>query len=108
MPNMVTTSNLLKEYILCVLTIKQNKKQLCEVISVLIWLIISQYIHIINHHFAYLKKFMLCNLNICNFCQLNLNKAGEYRTTWPASWETNMQVRKQQLELDMEQQTGSK
>ena len=31
-----------------------------------------------------------------------------YQTTWPASWETYMQVRKQQLELDMEQQTGSK
>ena len=28
--------------------------------------------------------------------------------TWPASWETCMQVRKQQLEPDMEQQTGSK
>ena len=27
---------------------------------------------------------------------------------WPAYWETYMQVRKQQLELDMEQQTGSK
>ena len=26
----------------------------------------------------------------------------------PTSWETCMQVRKQQLELDMEQQTGSK
>ena len=33
---------------------------------------------------------------------------GEYQTTWPASWETYMQARKQQLELDMEQQTGSK
>ena len=32
----------------------------------------------------------------------------EYQTTWPASWETYMQVSKQQLELDMEQQTGSK
>ena len=32
----------------------------------------------------------------------------EYQTTWPASWETCMQVRKQQLELDMEQQTSSK
>ena len=32
----------------------------------------------------------------------------EYQTTWPASWETCMQVRKQQLEVDMEQQTGSK
>ena len=29
-------------------------------------------------------------------------------TTWPASWETYMQIRKQQLELDMAQQTGSK
>ena len=27
---------------------------------------------------------------------------------WPASWEICMQIRKQQLELDMEQQTGSK
>ena len=32
----------------------------------------------------------------------------EYQTIWPDSWETYMQVRKQQLELDMEQQTGSK
>ena len=32
----------------------------------------------------------------------------EYQTTWPASWETCMQVMKQQLELDMKQQTGSK
>ena len=30
-------------------------------------------------------------------------KRWEYQTTWPASWETYMQVRKQQLELDMEQ-----
>ena len=34
-------------------------------------------------------------------------KRWEYQTTWPACWETCMQVRKQQLELDMEQ-TGSK
>ena len=32
----------------------------------------------------------------------------EYQTTWHASWETCMHARKQQLELDMEQQTGSK
>ena len=32
----------------------------------------------------------------------------EYQTTRLASWETCMQVRKQQLELDMDQQTGSK
>ena len=50
------------------------------------------------------------------FCFIHYSKAFdcvdhnklEYQTTWPASWETYMQVRKQQLELDMEQQTGSK
>ena len=35
-------------------------------------------------------------------------KRWEYQTTWPVSWEICMQVRKQQLEPDMEQQTGSK
>ena len=32
----------------------------------------------------------------------------EYQTTWSASWEICMKVKKQELELDMEQQTGSK
>ena len=35
-------------------------------------------------------------------------KRWEYQTPWPASWETCIQVKKHQLELDMEQQTGSK
>ena len=35
-------------------------------------------------------------------------KRQEYQPSLPASWEICMQVRKQQLELDMEQQTGSK
>ena len=35
-------------------------------------------------------------------------KRWEYQTSWPASWEICMQVKKQQLELDMDQQTGSK
>ena len=35
-------------------------------------------------------------------------KRWEYQTTWPASWQICMQVRKQELELDMEQQTVSK
>ena len=35
-------------------------------------------------------------------------KGWEYQITWPASWEICMHVKKQQLELDMEQQTGSK
>ena len=35
-------------------------------------------------------------------------KRWEYQTTWPASWEICTQVRKQQLEEDMEQHSGSK
>ena len=35
-------------------------------------------------------------------------KTWEYQTTSPASWEICTQVRKQQLELDVEQQTGFK
>ena len=35
-----------------------------------------------------------------------LLKRWEYQTTLPASWEICMQVKKQQLELDMEQRTG--
>ena len=35
-------------------------------------------------------------------------KEKEYQTTLPASWATCMQVKKQQLEMDMEKQTGSK
>ena len=51
----------------------------------------------------YAKDFVWITINRGQFW-----KRWEYQTTWPASWETSMQVRKQQLELDMEQQTGSK
>ena len=34
-------------------------------------------------------------------------KRWEYQTTWPASWEIFVQVKKHHLELDVEQQTGS-
>ena len=60
------------------------------------------------------KNIYLCLIDYAkDFVQITINcgkfwKRWEYRTTWPASWETCMQVRKQQLELDMEQQTGSK
>ena len=46
----------------------------------------------------------LWNIPLCG----KFLKRWEYLTTWPASWEICMQVKKQQLELDMEQQTGSK
>ena len=35
-------------------------------------------------------------------------KRWEYQTTWPASWEICIQIKKQQLELDVKQQSGSK
>ena len=38
----------------------------------------------------------------------NSSKRWEYQTTWPASWEICMQVKKQQVEPDMEQWTGCK
>ena len=39
---------------------------------------------------------------------LNILKEMEYQTTLPVCWETCMQVKKQQLQPDMEQQIGSK
>ena len=59
----------------------------------------------------YFCFYWLCqNLWLCGSQQTveNSSRDGHAQTTWPASWETYMQVRKQQLELDMEQQTGSK
>ena len=50
-----------------------------------------------------LKAFVWITTNCGKFW-----KRWEYQTTWPASWETCMQVKKQQLESDMEQWTGSK
>ena len=51
----------------------------------------------------YAKAFVWITTNCEKFW-----KRWEYQTTWPASWETYLQIRKQQLELDMEQQNGSK
>ena len=51
----------------------------------------------------YAKAFVWITINCGKFL-----KKWEYQTTWPASWEICVQVRKQQLKLDMEQQTGSK
>ena len=38
----------------------------------------------------------------------NSERDGNNQTTWLASWESYVQVKKQQLEPDMEQRTGSK
>ena len=44
---------------------------------------------------------------LCHNCG-KFYKRWEYLTTLPVSWEICMQVKKQQLELDMRQQTGCK
>ena len=49
----------------------------------------------------YAKTFVWITTNCGKFF-----KIWEYQTTWSVSWEICMQVKKQQLELDMEQQTG--
>ena len=77
--------------------------------------------HIANIHWITEKAresqksiyFCFIDYSIAFECVITTNsgkfwKRWEYQTTWFASWETYMQVRKQQLELDMEQQTGSK
>ena len=51
----------------------------------------------------YAKAFVWITINCGKFWE-----RWAYQTTWPTFWETYMQVRKQQLELDMEQHTGSK
>ena len=59
-------------------------------------------------YFCFIYLFMAMPESLCGSQQTEKIKRWEYQTTWPASWEICMQVRKQQLELDMEQQTGSK
>ena len=51
-----------------------------------------------------LKPLTVCITTNCG----KFFKKWEYQTTLPASWEICMQVKKQQLEPDVEQQTGSK
>ena len=52
--------------------------------------------------------------NFCFIDSVDYNKLWkilrdkEYRTTLAVSWETCMRIKKQQLETDMEQWTGSK
>ena len=75
-------------------------------IANILWIIEKARVFQKNIYFCfinYAKAFVWITINCGKFW-----KIWEYQTTWPASWETYMQVRKQQLELDMEQQTGSK
>ena len=55
------------------------------------------------------KNIYFCFLDYAKaFDSVDQHKPWEYQTTRPASWEIQMQFKKEQLELYMEQQTGSK
>ena len=60
-----------------------------------------------NIYFCFIDYAKAFDLWITTNCGKFLKK-WEYQATLPASWEICMQVKKQQLELDVEQQTGSK
>ena len=57
----------------------------------------------IHFCFIYTKAFVWITTNCGKFF-----KRCKHQITWPVSWETCLQVKKLRLELDMEQQTGSK
>ena len=76
---------------------------------------VKEYVRAVYCHPAYLigmqgtscEMLDCMNHNDLWFTVFTLFKRWEYQTTLPASWEICMQVKKHQLELDMEQQTGS-
>ena len=59
--------------------------------------------NIYSSFFDYAKAFVWITTNYGEFL-----KSWEYQTSLPVSWETCMWAKKQQLELDIEQWTGSK
>ena len=70
-------------------------------------------IHWIIKKQEFQKNIYVCFIDYAKACVdhnelWNILKEKEYQTTWPAFWEIGMQVKKQQLELDMKQQAGSK
>ena len=69
--------------------IKKSKKDPEKRLLMLYWLHLSLWLWITINCGKFLKRW-------------------EYQTTWLNSWEICIQVRKQQLKPDMEQQTGSK
>ena len=60
-----------------------------------------------NIYFCYIDYTKVLTVWITTNCG-KFFKRWEYQNTWSASWEICMQAKRQQLELDMEQQTGSK
>ena len=60
-----------------------------------------------NIYFCFIDYAKAFNCEITTNCG-KFWERWEYQTTWPSPWEIGIQVKKQQLELDMEKQTGSK
>ena len=60
-----------------------------------------------NIYFCFNDHIKAFDCVITTYCGKFL-KCWEYQTTWPASWEMCMQVKKQELELDLQQWIGSK
>ena len=76
-------------------------------IASICWIIAKAIEFLKNIYFCfidYTKAFDCVDHKNCG----KFSKRWEYQTTWPVSWEICTKVKKQQLELDMEQQTGSK
>ena len=76
---------------------------------------IANILWIIEKAREFQKNIYFCFINyVKDFDYVNHNKLWKIlqdignQTTWPASWEFCMQVKKQHLKLDMKQQTGSK
>ena len=85
-----------------------------QIFSFILWVSVNTTkVWCMNIKFCYSQLTYL----FCFFCSLSVwiatnygqfLKRWKYETTWPASWEICMQVKKQKLELDKEQQTVSK
>ena len=67
---------------------------------------VANILWIIEKAREYQKNIYLCFIDYVKAFDCGWQQTVE-QTTWPASWEICMQIKKQQLELDMEQQTGS-
>ena len=68
---------------------------------------IANILWIIEKAREFQKNIYVCFIEYAKACVdhnklWNILKEKEYQTTWPASWKICMQVKKQQLELDME------
>ena len=89
------------------LDLEEAEEMLADQIANIHWIIKKAREFQRNIYFCFIDHAKAFNVWITTNCGTFL-KQWEYQTTWPAFWEICMQVKNQQLEQDMEQQTGSK